>query len=93
MDLAHCTEYPMLGACPVWWSDRDETTTPTWSPAEGATSTRRREEKGPPFKDRYRLRSGIEATSSECKRGYEGGRLRVCGRPAEDPTVKLKFMA
>jgi hypothetical protein len=65
----------------------------TWSPAGGATSARRREEKGKPLKDRYRLRSGIEATNSEYKRGYGGGRLRVRGRPAVDRTVKFKFMA
>ncbi len=93
MDLAHCAECPLLGACPARWSDRDQTMTLTWSPAEGATSARRREEKGKPFKDRYRLRSGIEATNSEYKRGYGGGRLRVRGRPAVDRTVKFKFMA
>ncbi len=93
MDLAYCAECPMLGTCPARWSDRDQTMTLTWSPAEGATSARRREEKGKPFKDRYRLRSGIEATNSEYKRRYGGGRLRVRGRPAVDRTVKFKFMA
>ncbi|MCP4589357.1 MAG: transposase, partial [bacterium] len=45
------------------------------------------------FKDGYRLRSGIEATNSEHKRPYGGGRLRVRGSPAVTLTVKFKFMA
>ena len=65
----------------------------TWSPAEGATAARRRAEQTPAFKTRYRIRSGIEATNSEYKGPYGGGRLRVRGHPAVARTVKLKFMA
>ena len=39
------------------------------------------------------MRSGIEATNSEYKGPYGGGRLRVRGHPAVERTVKLKFMA
>jgi len=39
------------------------------------------------------LRSGIEATNSEYKRAYGGGRLRVRGSPAVTRTVVFKFMA
>ena len=65
----------------------------TWSPAQGATSARRRREQTKAFKDGYKLRSGIEATNSEYKRAYGGGRLRVRGSPAVTQTVKFKFMA
>jgi len=64
-----------------------------WSPAAGATMARRHRERTKEFKDGYRLRSGIEATNSEYKRAYGGGRLRVRGSPAVTRTVKFKFMA
>ena len=65
----------------------------TWQPSEGATSARRHRERTREFKHGYRIRSGIEATNSEYKRSYGGGRLRVRGSPAVKRTVKFKFMA
>ena len=62
----------------------------TWLRLEGATAARRRREQTKEFKDGYRLRSGIEATNSEYKRFYGGGRLRIRGHPAVDRTVKFK---
>ncbi|MCP4590265.1 MAG: transposase [bacterium] len=53
---------------------------------------RRHREQTKEFKDDYRLRSGIEATNSEYKRPYGGGRLRVRGSPAVTRMVKFKFM-
>lgn len=44
-------------------------------------ATRRREEQTPAFRQRYRLRSGIEATHSGIKRRTGLGRLRVRGQP------------
>jgi hypothetical protein len=35
------------------------------------------EQQSEPWKDRYRIRSGVEATMSELKRGHGMGRLRV----------------
>ena len=93
MDTAHCASCPRLAACPARFNERAETMTFTWSPAEGATAARRRTEQTPAFKTRYRMRSGIEATHSEYKGPYGGGRLRVRGHPAVERTVKLKFMA
>ena len=57
----------------------------------GATSARRHRERTKEFKDGYRLRSGFEATNSEYKRRYGGGRLRVRGSPAVIRTVKLNL--
>jgi len=93
MDTAPCADCPLLQACPTRFHVRAETMTFTWSPAEGATAARRRAEQTPAFKTRYRIRSGIEATNSEYKRPYGGGRLRVRGHPAVTRTVKFKFMA
>ncbi|MCP4641610.1 MAG: transposase, partial [bacterium] len=93
MDVERCARCRWLGDCPATWNERAETMTLTWSPSQGATSARRGREQTKEFKDAYRLRSGIEATNSEYKRPYGGGRLRVRGSPAVARTVKFKFMA
>ena len=93
MDAKRCGRCSWRGRCPARRSDRAPTATLTWSPSAGATSARRQRERTKEFKDGYRLRSGIEATNSEYKRFYGGGRLRVRGSPAVTRTVKFKFMA
>ena len=93
MDAKRCGRCSWPGHCPARRSDRAITVTLTWLPAAGATSARRHRERTKEFKDGYRLRSGIEATNSEYKRPYGGGRLRVRGSPAVTRTVKFKFMA
>ena len=93
MDTAACAACPLLQVCPTRFNERAETTTFTWSPAEGATAARRRIEQTPAFKTRYRIRSGIEATNAEDKGPYGGGRLRVRGHPTVARTVKLKITA
>jgi hypothetical protein len=93
MDAKRCGRCSWPGHCPARRSDRATTVTLTWSPSAGATSARRHRERTKEFKDGYRLRSGIEATNSEYKRPYGGGRLRVRGSPVVTRTVKFKFMA
>ena len=93
MDARQCGRCSWPGYCPACRSDRASTVTLTWLPSAGATSARRQLERTKEFKDGYRLRSGIEATNSEYKRPYGGGRLRVRGSPAVHRTVKFKFMA
>jgi hypothetical protein len=93
MDAKGCGRCSWTGSCPARRSDRATTVTLTWSPSAGATMARRHRERTKAFKDGYRLRSGIEATNSEYKRFYGGGRLRVRGSPAVTRTVMFKFMA
>jgi hypothetical protein len=93
MDAKCCGRCSWPGHCPARRSDRATTVTLTWSPSAGATSARRHRERTKEFKDGYRVRSGIEATNSEYKRPYGGGRLRVRGSPVVTRTVKFKFMA
>ena len=93
MDAKRCGRCSWPGRCPARRSDRATTVTLTWLPSAGATSARRHRERTKEFKDGYRLRSGIEATNSEYKRLYGGGRLGVRGSPAVTRTVKFKFMA
>ena len=51
---------------------------------------RREDEKKDQFKDKYRIRSGIEATNSCLKRKTGLGRLRVRGRPSVFRSILLK---
>jgi hypothetical protein len=51
---------------------------------------RRRHEQTDDFKDKYRVRSGIESTNSLLKRGTGLGRLRVRGRKAVFMSILLK---
>ena len=93
MDAKGCGRCRWTGRCPARRSERATPVPLTWLPSAGATSARRQREQTKEFKDGYRLRSGIEATNSEYKRPYGGGRLRVRGSPAVARTVKFKFMA
>lgn len=52
---------------------------------------RRREEATEAFRDRYRVRAGIEGTNSGLKRRTGLGQLRVRGRPAVFNTIYLKI--
>jgi hypothetical protein len=93
MDAKRCGRCSWTGRCPARRSGRATAVTLTWLPSAGATSARRHREQTNEFKDDYRLRSGIEATNSEYKRSYGGGRLRVRGSPTVHRTVTFKFMA
>jgi len=52
---------------------------------------RRREENTDVFRDRYRIRGGIEGTNSGLKRKTGLGRLRVRGQPAVFQAIYLKI--
>jgi len=52
---------------------------------------RRREENTDVFRDRYRIRGGIEGTNSSLKRRTGLGRLRVRGRPRVFYSILLKI--
>lgn len=93
MDADRCARCRHLACCAARWDFADETMVLQWTPAQAATARSRRRERTPDFKTAYRLRSGIEATNSEYKRGYGGGALRVRGSPAVRRTVHFKFMA
>ena len=54
---------------------------------------RRVEQETPEFKERYKIRSGIEATNSELKRSHRLGKLRVRRRPRVGLSARLKVLA
>jgi hypothetical protein len=58
-----------------------------------AVAKRRVEQESAEFKERHKIRSGIEATNSELKRRHGFGKLRVRGRPRVGLSVRLKALA
>ena len=60
--------------------------------ADVAVSQRRMEQETPEFKERYKIRSGIEATNSEAKRCHGLAKLRVRRRPRVELSVRLKML-
>ena len=58
-----------------------------------AVARRRVEQATPAFKERHKIRSGIEATNSELKRCHRLGKPRVRRRPQVGLAVRLKVMA
>jgi hypothetical protein len=64
-----------------------------FSAADVAVARRRDEQEAPDFKDRHRIRSGIEATNSELKRCHGLRKLRVRRRPRVALSARLKVLA
>ena len=62
------------------------------APEDVAVARRRVEQETPAFKERYKMRSGIEATNSELKRSHRLGKLRVRRRPRVALSVRLKVL-
>lgn len=60
--------------------------------ADVAVAQRRVEQETPEFKERYKLRSGIEATNSELKRRHGLTKPRVRRRPRVALSVRLKVL-
>jgi hypothetical protein len=61
--------------------------------ADVAVARRRVEQETKEFKERYKIRSGIEATNSELKRCHGLGKLRVRHKPRVNLAVRLKALA
>jgi len=62
------------------------------APEDVAVARRRTEQETPAFKERYKMRSGIEATNSELKRSHRLGKLRVRRRRRVALSVRLKVL-
>ncbi len=75
-----CSGCPMQARCPTRQPRGSADRILGWRDVKAATATRQREQREPAFKERYRLRSGIEATNAELKGGHGADDLRVRGR-------------
>lgn len=63
-----------------------------FTPADVAVARRRAEQQTPAFKEQHKIRSGIEGTNSELKRGHGLGKLRVRREPRVGLAVRLKVL-
>jgi len=90
-DSSKCRACPMLANCQVKPGKKWHYL--YYSAKSLRLSKRRASEQSPEFKDRYRYRSGVEATMSEYDRRTGAKRLRVRGFPAVRMAAKLKALA
>jgi hypothetical protein len=86
-----CCCCPLRGQCPT--EKRGRMRVLKFSRADVAVARRRVEQETPEFKERYKIRSGIEATNSELKRCHGFGKLRVRRRDRVGLAVRFKVMA
>jgi hypothetical protein len=89
MDQKACAECPHRGGCPVQ-RRRGGRYEYRFTDKQRRLDARRREEATGVFRERYRKRSGIEATNSILKRKTGLGRVRVRGRPSVFHSILLK---
>jgi hypothetical protein len=88
---AQCASCPLAGQCPT--EPRGDHRVLPLSPPDLAVAKRRAEQETALFKQRHKIRSGIEATNSEMKRRHGLGKLRVRREPRVRLAVKLKALA
>lgn len=91
-DATSCAGCPNADRCPTQALKNGDRRL-SRAPATIATELRQVEQQQPPFKDRYRMRSGIESTNAELKGKHGLGNLRVRGRPRVELVVVLKSLA
>jgi hypothetical protein len=85
-----CAECPLRELCPTE-TRKDQRVLP-FTPAEVATARRRTEQRTAAFKERHKIRSGIEATNSELKRCHGLRKPPVRRRPRVALVVRLKVL-
>jgi hypothetical protein len=89
---ADCCACPLASCCPTRLRKTGERTL-RCSTAGAATAHRQKAQTSDEFKDRYKMRSGIESTNAELKGRHGAGRLRVRGGERVGLAMKLKAMA
>lgn len=88
----HCSMCPLAASCPTRLK-RSGKRTLRCGRATAATARRQLEQQQPAFKERYKLRSGIESTNAELKGPHGADDLRVRGRSRVELSMWLKAMA
>jgi hypothetical protein len=87
---ARCEACPLADACPT--RKRGDKRVLRFTAPEAAVAHRRAEQETPTFKERHKIRSGIEATNSELKRCHGLGKLRVRRRGRVALSVRIKVL-
>jgi hypothetical protein len=86
-----CRRCPLRDQCPT--EKRRGRRVLRFGAADVAVARRRVEQETTRFKERHKIRSGIEATNSELKRSHGLAKLRVRRRPRVGLAVRLKALA
>jgi hypothetical protein len=89
---ATCRQCPARHVCPTQ-KRGDGSRFLRFTKADVAVAQRRSEQETQEFKERHKIRSGIEATNSELKRCHGFGKLRVRGHRRVGLAVRLKALA
>lgn len=89
---AQCPECPLASLCPTR-ALKDGSRQLRLAPATIATQVRQHEQRTPLFKERYRMRSGIESTNGTLKGRHGLDDLRVRGKPRVTVAAILKTLA
>ena len=89
-DPAACHGCPLLSICPT--QCRGDRRVLAFTLSDVAVARRRVEQDTPAFKERHKIRSGIEATNSELKMCQGLGKLRVRREPRVALSVRLKVL-
>jgi hypothetical protein len=89
MSATSCDTCPQRAECPVKCRP-DSNYEYRFTDKQRRLDSRRREEATDVFRERYRKRSGIEATNSMLKRVTGIGRLRIRGSPSVFHSILLK---
>ena len=89
---ATCRQCPARHVCPTQ-KRGDGSRFLRFTKADVAVAQRRAEQETEEFKERHKIRSGIEATNSELKRCHGLGKLRVRRRQRVGLAVHLKVLA
>lgn len=92
-DAAACARCPLAARCPTRLRNDGTERVLKWRDVRAATAHRQQEQRRPEFKDRYRLRSGIESTNAELKVRHGARKLRVRRRSRVELTIALKALA
>lgn len=87
-----CATCPLAARCPTRLL-ADGTRKLRWRDTRAATATRQRQQRAAAFKERYRIRSGIESTNAELKGRHGAGNLRVRRKARVEVAMCLKALA
>jgi hypothetical protein len=90
-DLAQCKRCALVTDCPVKLQKKQAVL--HFSRAQLVSSLRRREQHTETFKERNKIRAGVESTFAEMKKSQGLTKLRVRGQPSVTQTVCFKALA
>ena len=92
-DPVRCARCPLADRCPTRPRNHDTERVLRYRDVRAATAHRQRAQRAREFKERYRLRSGIESTNAELKGRHGAGHLRIRRRSRVELAITLKALA